>query len=351
MTPSSGSSGNGLPLRVSFIIPAMNEASLITAAIDSIRRQKQSADIRVAEVIVVDAGSTDGTAELARAAGCRVVTAPPGNVAVSRNRGAMAAEGNVLAFVDADCELPTSWLTAVCGQLRRSDVAAAGMQMAPPAPVASWVERTWYELVHRTAEAGSVVDAEWLATFNLAVRSDAFRSVNGFDEHLITCEDVDLSYRLRQRGRLRFVCESGVVHHGESRTVSEFFRRESWRARGGWMLLRHHHRSFRELLSTILPFVAVGGLLSIPPALLWAGPAALAGALPLAAIVVRRRPAARYLAPAVVLQAVYCAARCCGLLYPSRRVERRSPCCRPDAVQRTASSSIMWVTGQDSKTD
>jgi glycosyltransferase involved in cell wall biosynthesis len=341
-------------LRVSFVIPAMNEATMIVGALDSIRQLKQADDVKVAEVIVVDSGSVDATAEIARAAGCRVIAAEPGNVSTSRNLGAAAASGNVLAFVDADCELPEDWLIQCGSELQQPDVVASSMQMAAPASDARWVERTWYELTHRNSASTGVEDAPWLATFNLAVHADRFQEAKGFDETLITCEDVDLGYRLNELGRLRFVREGGVVHHGESKTLAVFFRRESWRARGGWRLLFHHRSSLREVISCCIPFVVCLSLICGLAVSWWQPIAVVIGLLPLLLMVVRQRPPASMFPQAIILQAVYFVARCRGMLHPAGRVERmpavRKPA-RETVVQSQASNVIMSFTEQDSNVD
>ena len=310
------------PLRVSFIIPAMNEETMIVGALDSIRRLQLRDDITVAEVIVADSGSTDATPDIARAAGCLVVTAAAGNVSASRNCGAAQATGNILAFVDADCELPDTWLTRIADELSDSHVVGTGMMMAAPSADAPWVERTWHNLAHQTPEAGPSHNADWLATFNLAVRTNVFRRIGGFDEGLMTCEDVDLGYRLSGEGSLRFVPRDGVTHHGESKSLREFFRREAWRARGGWRLLRDRRNSPRELFSFLIPFAVTGSMFAAFAGVWWIGATALAGAAPLLILVLRRRPKLRQLPAAVILQTVYFAARCWGMLKPARRVER-----------------------------
>ncbi len=341
-------------LRFSFVIPAMNEATMIVGVLDSIRQLKQSEGMTVAEVVVVDSGSTDATAEIARAAGCNVIDAEPGNVSASRNLGAAVATGNVLAFVDADCELPRNWLTECGRELQASGVVASSMQMAAPALDASWVERTWYELAHRSTSSAESMDAPWLATFNLAVHADRFREAGGFDETLITCEDVDLGYRLSELGRLRFIRQDGVMHHGESKTLAVFFRRESWRARGGWRLLFHHRSSLREVISCCVPFVVclalIGGLIVS----WWQPSAAVIGLLPLLLMVLRQRPSVSIVPQAIVLQAVYFVARCRGMLRPAGRVERvsivRKPATDP-VVHSHANKVIMSLTEQDSNAD
>lgn len=326
--------------RVSFIIPAMNEESLLAAALDSIRRLRQRDDICVAEVLVVDSGSTDATPDIARAAGCHVLSAKAGNVSASRNLGAAQASGNLLAFLDADCELPPSWLETMADEFSNPSVVAAGMQMASPAADAPWVERTWHLLAHHSGSHEASRDADWLATFNLAVRADAFRTVNGFDESLTTCEDVDLGYRLAQQGTLRQTHGDGVIHHGESKTLREFYRREAWRARGGWRLLQQHGNSLRELISCLLPFVVAGSLLTGVATMWWAGPVALAGFLPLTAVVLRRGPAWQQLPATIVLQTVYCLARCRGMLRPARRVDRPAVPQPPDSQAAPQQSEV-----------
>ena len=253
------------PLRFSFVVPALNEAVLLAHLLDSIRSLEKSDKAVVHEIIVVDANSTDGTAELAAAGGCKVVAAERGNVSQSRNVGADVATGNVLAFIDADCELPADWMERVASALSEGHV-AAGMNMASPGTNAPWVERCWFDLAHRRVESDDTTSqAKWLATFNLAVMKDAFELAGKFDTGLVTCEDVELGYRLNKLGPLCFVSAgkpSGVIHHGESKTLREFFRREAWRARGTLPLLKEHWKDPRELVSSLLPFVVVGSFVT-----------------------------------------------------------------------------------------
>ena len=311
-------------LCVSFVIPAMNEATMIVGALDSLRHLQLQGGLTVTEVIMVDSGSTDSTPEIARAAGCIVIPATAGNVSASRNLGAARATGNILAFVDADCELPKTWLTRVAAELNDSNVVGAGMQMAAPESDAPWVERTWHQLAHHSLQNGASRNADWLATFNLAVRADVFRRIGGFDEALTTCEDVDLGYRLSAEGTLRFIPRERVIHHGKSKSLREFFRREAWRARGGWRLLRYHRNSLRELVSCLIPFVVTGSLLAAFVSVRWIGASAMVGIIPLLILVLRRRPTLQQLPAAMTLQAVYFAARCRRMLRPAVRVERAS---------------------------
>jgi glycosyltransferase involved in cell wall biosynthesis len=248
-------------LRVSFVIPAHNEQAMLTSLLDSIRRLQPAEGMAVFEVIVADADSTDATADLARAAGCHVVKAERGAASVARNAGGAVARGDVLAFIDADCLLPADWLQGVAEVLADGNVVAVSAAMSPPQATESWVARAWHEL---TVPEARDRDAAWLPSFNLAVRAQVFRDVGGFDESLVTCEDVELSLRLRRHGRLRNTAGAAVAHSGSSQSLSEFFRREAWRSRGALTMLRRYWHDPREVVSTMLPFlVTIGAALTL----------------------------------------------------------------------------------------
>ncbi len=91
-------------MKISVIVPAFNEEKLLGATLAAI--QKAMASFAEAgweiELIVCDNNSSDRTADLARAAGARVVFEPVNQIARARNKGAEAASGDWLVFVDAD---------------------------------------------------------------------------------------------------------------------------------------------------------------------------------------------------------------------------------------------------------
>src|SRR3989304_3190825 len=87
----------------------MDEARYLPKLLESIRRQT----VGDWEVLVADSGSTDGTREVAAAAGARVLPGDRKGPGEGRNRGASAATGDVFVFADADCVLPPALLAAV----------------------------------------------------------------------------------------------------------------------------------------------------------------------------------------------------------------------------------------------
>jgi len=115
-------------MTVTFIIPVKNDARRLQRCLASV-----AANPGVwPEVIVVDNGSTDESAAVARAAGARVLSVPYKRVGQLRNEAAAIARGALLAFVDADHELTTTWVAAAIDVMRPSDVGAAGALYVAP---------------------------------------------------------------------------------------------------------------------------------------------------------------------------------------------------------------------------
>lgn len=324
------------PFNVSFIIPALNEVLMLNRLLDSIDSLVTSSMVSVCETILVDASSTDGTAELARSRGCKIVETQPGHVSISRNLGASEARGNILAFIDADCELPPEWLIAVAGELSKADVIATGARMENSELDTTWIERAWFELAHRQQTTDSFTKKEWLATFNLAVQKSSFFCAGGFDESLTTCEDVEFGYRLAKFGALHQINSCGVIHNGESKTILEFYNREAWRARGALQLLRHNWHNPRELMGFLMPFIITVGLVSSCALLLLNGVlpdvyakkhfsiiAVAIGPFPLMLLLFRRKVSLRGFAPCAIVLVVYFYARMIGSLSSFKRVERK----------------------------
>jgi glycosyltransferase involved in cell wall biosynthesis len=98
-------------MQFSIIIPTLNEEVLLP----NLLRDLQAQTFRDFEVIVADAGSKDGTVDLAQSLGARVV--PGGMPAVGRNRGAQAAGGDFLVFLDADTRVAPTFLEQIHAEL------------------------------------------------------------------------------------------------------------------------------------------------------------------------------------------------------------------------------------------
>jgi GT2 family glycosyltransferase len=250
----------------SFIVPVRNDAKRLRACLRSIAATRYPRE-RV-QVIVVDHQSTDDSAKVARTEGALTLHANTGGPASLRNLAASRATGAVLAFVDADHEIAESWPRAALESLSMPGVAAVGALSSPPEN-GTWVQRLYGALRGRSMGRH---DVEWLGAGNLAVLSEAFARVGGFDTSLETCEDVDLCQRLRQAG-YRLVSDSrmATVHHGDPATLAALFRGELWRGRDNLRVSLRGPLSWRgvpslaiPVLEASMPFTTALGLTASP---------------------------------------------------------------------------------------
>ncbi len=307
---------------LSVIIPARNEEQYLPACLDSIRGNTSSS-ISV-ECVVVDNGSTDRTAELAREKGALVVHSRAETIAAVRNEGARISTGRYLAFLDADCTVEAGWAEAIERALGQKTVVAVGNYPHVAERGTTWVQKTWSFLLRVRGEPER---ARWLPSANLAVRRDAFEALGGFDESLTTCEDADLSYRLTRRGTLLDDPEVLVLHHREPATLAAFLRKEIWHGKDSYHRLRAGGMVADEIPSLIIPLLALSfallfvagviasphGLRSWPLHLGWIGLVSLPSLLTLRAVV-RKRPEIQRIFPIFVLYSCYVLARLCALV-------------------------------------
>src|SRR5262249_37341750 len=205
-------------------------------------------------LLVIDNNSIDGSADVARRLGARVLTSHSNSVAELRNIGAAHSTGDLLAFVDADHEISAAWLRAATDTLHSADVAAVGALCHAPLD-GTWVQRAYGLL--RGVPRGTR-DVEWLGSGNLAIRKAVFQSVGGFDTSLTTCEDVDLCNRIRAGG-LRIVSNAGMknVHYGDPATLWDVFKGELWRGRDNLRVSFRGPLTLRGLPSVLTPIIDV----------------------------------------------------------------------------------------------
>ena len=205
--------------RVSVIIPAYNAAEFVAETIDSALAQTY----RDFEVVVVDDGSTDATAEILAAYGSAitVLRQPNGGPAAARNCALRAARGALVAPLDADDCWEDSFLSLMVDRLDRAPAAVVGVFSAWVA-----VDRSGAEIPNLGVARSAPVDLRELALGNrfqpsaVLVRRAAIVDAGGFDEVLPHgVEDWDLWLRLAAHGG-RFVavdrCLCRYRVHGES---------------------------------------------------------------------------------------------------------------------------------------
>jgi len=202
---------------VSVIIPARNEARSIAGLIRAV--QEQAPPGWRVEVVLVDDGSTDDTAAVARAAGARVLElgqrAGGGNPAVARNRGALAATGDPLVFLDADCLPASHWLRRLLEGHEAGAAVVGGALDLPPglSPMARCDYYCGWYHAHSRRLAGEVPNHP---PGNLSVRRAEFGGTRGFTEQQPVAyahEELAWQAEIRRRGGRILFDPQAIVYH------------------------------------------------------------------------------------------------------------------------------------------
>ncbi len=184
---------------VSIVIPVYNAAPYLTACLDAIR----ALDPAPLECILVDDGSTDGSAGIAKYSGFPVLSAGiRRGPAAARNLGALAARGEILLFVDADVVVPSGVMAQVCARFEEDPGRAAVIGSYDDRPASLDFVSQYRNLLHcYTHQTGRErTCAFWTGCG--AIRGSVFRAHGGFSEAHAKpyLEDIELGLRLRQSG-------------------------------------------------------------------------------------------------------------------------------------------------------
>jgi O-antigen biosynthesis protein len=245
---------------VSVIVCAYNAAATIDDCLSALGR----VDYPDVEVIVVDDGSTDDTAERTLAyPWARLIRVPNGGLSAARNVGLHAAAGEIVAYVDADVRVEPCWLTYLVQPFADRNVAAAGGPNVVPA------DDGWFaQCVARSPGAPNHVllddrIAEHVPGCNLAIRREALLQIGGFDPIFLRAgDDVDVCWRLQEDGRDVAFSPAALVWHHHRGSLAAYWRQQVGYGEGeAWLRLRHRRRfsggsvNWRGRIYSGLPFV------------------------------------------------------------------------------------------------
>jgi rSAM/selenodomain-associated transferase 2 len=196
-------------VNVSIIVPALNEAAQIRPFLHSLRSRTAGS-----EVIVVDGGSTDGTAELAAGLCDRVITTRRGRPH-QMNAGAKAAQGDILWFLHVDNEAPDDAITAITRAMRDERIAGGCFRVRITKKV--WIYRIHDGLAHYVGKLLRVRCGD----HGIFARRSVFEQLGGYPD-VPLMEDVKLFRALHTRGEIAWLDERLLLSYRRHEQVGVY---------------------------------------------------------------------------------------------------------------------------------
>jgi glycosyltransferase involved in cell wall biosynthesis len=212
-------------MSASIIIPTFNGASRIANCLDALLQQAAARD---AEILVVNDGSTDNTADVvARCPGVRLITQSNAGPAAARNRGALEARGTIILFTDDDCVPMPDWLAAMLDPFKDPEVVGVKgvYRTRQKALVARFVQIEYEDRYRLMAGLPSI---DFIDTYSAGFRRDRFLEMTGYDTSFpVACaEDVELSYRMSARDWTMKFAPAAIVYHTHPDTLWRYLKKK-----------------------------------------------------------------------------------------------------------------------------
>jgi len=192
---------------ISVVIGALNEEKYIGRTIKTVNAQKTVHDF---EVIVGDGFSSDRTVEIAEKMGAKVVLEKNRSAAWERQAGYKVARGHIVAFTDADAELPEDWLQKILEEFAKDDktvMVYGPVYFSDAGPFQKLLSELLMPLFMAFM---ALLGMHNPIGSNIAVKRELFEQAGGFDTGLVTCEDLDLAKRMKRLGKVRFSLRAGL---------------------------------------------------------------------------------------------------------------------------------------------
>jgi glycosyltransferase involved in cell wall biosynthesis len=220
---------------ISVIIPTLNEELELPMLFECLKKQT----LRPSEIIVVDAGSTDNTAQWAASNGAIVVSGG-GLPGVNRNLGASIAKSSWLLFIDADIRMPPETLEVMLSNLNTEEFCAASCYFNPE-PTTPLISLLHYLARYYFRYSTAVGWPHAIGGF-LLVKKSIHIDIKGFDEEVLVAEDQDYVKRIMTVGQYLFM-PSPVVLISSRR----FIKRGALRMGMMWLLIELHRILIGEI--------------------------------------------------------------------------------------------------------
>lgn len=214
-------------LKATVIVPARDAAQILPACLDALKNQVGLTWGIDYDLVVVDDGSRDATADVARQWGAQVISQPNAGPASARNTGVRHACGPVVAFTDADCIPAEDWLCYMLAPF--SDPRVMGVKGVYRTRERGLTPRfVQLEYASKYARMRRQEQIDFVDTYAAAYRRQVFIENNGFDEIFPepSVEDQEFSFRLARKGYRLVFQPLAAVYHRHDLNLSEYMQRK-----------------------------------------------------------------------------------------------------------------------------
>jgi O-antigen biosynthesis protein len=209
--------------KISVVVCAYNAAQTLEGCLNSLEKL-QYPDY---EVIVVNDGSTDATPSIAQRYPFRYISTANQGISAARNEGLKVARGEIVAYIDSDADADPHWLHYLAATYAKFEVDGVGGPNVVP-PDDNWVAKC----VYRSPGGPTQVMfndqyAEHIPGCNMSFRKEALEQIGGFDPIFRkAADDVDICWRLLEKGHQIGFSPSAVVWHHRRPSVRAYWRQQ-----------------------------------------------------------------------------------------------------------------------------
>ena len=213
-------------MKYSVVIPVYNGEKTLRLCLEAL--QKQTVVRGDYEIVVVDDGSTDGSAALAKSSADLYLYQQNQGPAAARNEGAFKARGDIILFTDSDCEPTENWIEEIVLPFEENSdiVGVKGAYLTKQKEVMARFVQMEYESRYAFMKQFEYID--FIDTYAAAYKKEIFVEFKGFDSEfpIAMTEDTELSYRIAAAGHKMIFNPGAIVYHRHPTSFFYYLKRK-----------------------------------------------------------------------------------------------------------------------------